>query len=105
MPSKYRCFFPEKYKSHRSHDVLLLCFECNEKAIKEQGELKKQLCEKYNVPGKLMDRDFEANEKLELAKRNAKLLLKGQHKIPAERQQQLFGELRGYLKDVIALGV
>lgn len=24
VPSKYRCFFPEKYKAHRSHDILLL---------------------------------------------------------------------------------
>ena len=27
VPSKYRAFFPEKYKSHRSHDILLLCFD------------------------------------------------------------------------------
>lgn len=26
IPSMYRMFFPDKYKSHRSHDVLLLCF-------------------------------------------------------------------------------
>ena len=58
VPVKYRCFFPEKFKSHRSHDVILLCFDCNEIAMKKQGELKKKLCIKYDVPSKLMDQKF-----------------------------------------------
>lgn len=32
VPTLYRTHFPDALKSHRSHDVLLLCFECHNKA-------------------------------------------------------------------------
>ena len=43
IPSMYRMFFPNKYKSHRSHDVLLICFDCNETEIQKQAQLKDKL--------------------------------------------------------------
>lgn len=50
VPSLYRTNFPDELKSHRSHDVVLLCFNCHERASREQELFKKQLSEKYNVP-------------------------------------------------------
>jgi len=32
VPTLYRTHFPDALKSHRSHDVLLLCFDCHNKA-------------------------------------------------------------------------
>ncbi len=32
VPSLYRSHFPHELKSHRSHDVVLLCFSCHEQA-------------------------------------------------------------------------
>lgn len=32
IPSCYRMHFPEHLKSHRSHDIVLLCVDCHEKA-------------------------------------------------------------------------
>lgn len=34
VPSCYRRNFPAQLKSHRSHDVVLLCFECHQTAHK-----------------------------------------------------------------------
>ena len=32
IPTLYRANFPDELKSHRSHDVVLLCFTCHERA-------------------------------------------------------------------------
>jgi len=41
VPSLYRTHFPESLKSHRSHDVVLLCFACHEIANKKQEIVKR----------------------------------------------------------------
>ena len=35
VPTLYRTHFPDNLKSHRSHDVVLLCFECHDKASRK----------------------------------------------------------------------
>lgn len=47
VPALYRTHFPEGLKSHRSHDIVLLCFHCHEKAANYQEVLKTQLAEEY----------------------------------------------------------
>ena len=40
VPACYRRAFPVHLKSHRSHDVVLLCFDCHEVASKAAEYLK-----------------------------------------------------------------
>ncbi len=47
VPSLFRRHFPEKYKSHRCHDILLLCISCHDKAGKYNDVFKGQIMEKY----------------------------------------------------------
>lgn len=46
----YRRFFPNAFKSHRSHDILLLCLRCHEKASASIDKLKDKITQLYNVP-------------------------------------------------------
>ena len=105
VPAKYRSFFPEKFKAHRSHDVLLLCFDWNEIAHKKQHELKTELWQKYNVPSKLMDNEFLTEEKLDLIQRNWKTLIKGKNKIPEERTVELLSLIINDCKEVIEFNI
>jgi cation-transporting P-type ATPase D len=50
IPILYRQFFPENLKSHKSHDVVLLCFECHEKANKLYEKKINEISVKNNVP-------------------------------------------------------
>eukprot|EP01017_Pseudomicrothorax_dubius_P017453 TRINITY_DN19680_c0_g1_i1.p1 TRINITY_DN19680_c0_g1~~TRINITY_DN19680_c0_g1_i1.p1 ORF type:complete len:376 (-),score=93.91 TRINITY_DN19680_c0_g1_i1:34-1104(-) len=50
VPILYRQYFPHGYKSHRSHDVVLLCLRCHEKANREADKRRFQLSEQYQVP-------------------------------------------------------
>lgn len=35
IPTLYRQHFPDELKSHRSHDIVLLCFTCHEQASRK----------------------------------------------------------------------
>jgi len=85
IPGKFRIFFPEKYKSHRSHDVLLLCFDCNEISIKKQAELEAKLSKQYNVPMKVLDADAQMRETVTLFQRKPRGIIRGRKKIPEDR--------------------
>lgn len=36
IPSLYRTHMPDELKAHRSHDIVLMCFGCHEKASSRQ---------------------------------------------------------------------
>lgn len=50
MPDCYRKHFPVNMKSHRSHDIVLLCIDCHEKAHTSAEALKRQLATSNSVP-------------------------------------------------------
>jgi len=50
VPSLYRVHFPDVLKSHRSHDIVLLCFKCHERASQFQDHGKRQIAEEYGIP-------------------------------------------------------
>lgn len=50
IPSCYRLHFPEHLKSHRSHDIVLLCVDCHEVAHAAAEKHKKQVAEDFGVP-------------------------------------------------------
>eukprot|EP00850_Spirogloea_muscicola_P021418 SM000248S08311 [mRNA] locus=s248:1295:8491:- [translate_table: standard] len=50
VPSCYRQYFPEHLKSHRSHDIVLLCIDCHEIAHKAAERQKRQVAEDFGIP-------------------------------------------------------
>eukprot|EP00887_Chlorella_sp_A99_P000972 scaffold5.g972.t1 len=50
IPSCYRRAFPLHMKSHRSHDIVLLCVGCHEVACTASEQLKRQLALETGIP-------------------------------------------------------
>lgn len=50
IPSCYRIHFPEHLKSHRSHDIVLLCVDCHEIAHCAAEKYKKQIAKEFGIP-------------------------------------------------------
>ncbi|CDW82708.1 3-5 exonuclease family protein [Stylonychia lemnae] len=89
IPTLYRQSFPDELKSHRSHDVVLLCFTCHEKASREQDNLKKQLAEKYNIPLNDHNPNKLINLHIQQINRVASTLKKASFRLPDEKRATL----------------
>ncbi|CAM6009797.1 unnamed protein product [Sphagnum balticum] len=50
IPSCYRQHFPEHLKSHRSHDIVLLCVDCHEIAHRAAERYKRQIAIEFAIP-------------------------------------------------------
>ncbi|CAI9090265.1 OLC1v1025002C1 [Oldenlandia corymbosa var. corymbosa] len=50
IPSCYRMHFPEHLKSHRSHDIVLLCVDCHEIAHAAAEKCKRQIAKDFGIP-------------------------------------------------------
>ncbi|WVZ66081.1 hypothetical protein U9M48_015355 [Paspalum notatum var. saurae] len=50
IPSCYRMHFPEHLKSHRSHDIVLLCVDCHEIAHSAAEKYKRRVAEEFEIP-------------------------------------------------------
>lgn len=50
IPSCYRMHFPEHLKSHRSHDIVLLCVDCHEVAHSAAEKYKKLVAQEFRIP-------------------------------------------------------
>ncbi|CAN1220237.1 Protein RRP6-like 3 [Linum perenne] len=50
IPSCYRIHFPEHLKSHRSHDIVLLCVDCHEVAHAAAEKHKRKIAAQYDIP-------------------------------------------------------
>ncbi|GMH33336.1 hypothetical protein BSKO_01170 [Bryopsis sp. KO-2023] len=50
VPACYRRHFPVHLKSHRSHDVVLLCVDCHHRAQVAADKLKRMIAKEYDVP-------------------------------------------------------
>ncbi|PIA57855.1 hypothetical protein AQUCO_00500048v1 [Aquilegia coerulea] len=50
IPSCYRVHFPEHLKSHRSHDIVLLCVDCHEIAHSAAEKHKRRVAGKFGIP-------------------------------------------------------
>ncbi|CAI5532785.1 unnamed protein product [Closterium sp. Naga37s-1] len=60
VPSCYRHAFPEHLKSHRSHDIVLLCVDCHDVAHRAAEIFKREVARRFGVPLLLspLDRRF-----------------------------------------------
>eukprot|EP00873_Tetraselmis_striata_P010402 jgi/Tetstr1/430666/TSEL_020459.t1 len=50
VPSCYRRHFPLHLKSHRSHDIVLVCISCHEAAQVVADEVKRELAAEHGIP-------------------------------------------------------
>lgn len=50
IPSCYRMHFPEHLKSHRSHDIVLLCVDCHEVAHAAAEKYKRKIAIEFGIP-------------------------------------------------------
>lgn len=50
IPACYRMHFPEHLKSHRSHDIVLLCVDCHEVAHAAAEKHKRQIAKEFGIP-------------------------------------------------------
>jgi cation-transporting P-type ATPase D len=75
VPTLYRTHFPDALKSHRSHDVLLLCFECHNRASRHQDVIKNELEKKYDSPLHQVSPYFDLNLTINQVRRSANSLL------------------------------
>ena len=50
IPSCYRKSFPVEFKSHRSHDIVLLCVNCHEIANSSAEAIKRDIAESEGIP-------------------------------------------------------
>eukprot|EP00803_Ostreobium_quekettii_P004481 evm.model.scf_2336.1 EVM.evm.TU.scf_2336.1 scf_2336:1322-8896(+) len=50
VPTCYRKHFPDAHKSHRSHDIVLLCVDCHHKAQIVTDKVKKMIASEYGIP-------------------------------------------------------
>lgn len=49
VPREYRVWFPERLKSHASHDIVPLCRQCHDSYSRPMGQLKRRLLEEWGV--------------------------------------------------------
>ncbi|KAL7594019.1 hypothetical protein Lser_V15G34725 [Lactuca serriola] len=65
IPSCYRIHFPEHLKSHRSHDIVLVCVDCHEKAHSAAEKYKKKVASEFSIPlfvQKVVDSNEESHD-------------------------------------------
>lgn len=82
VPSIYRTHLPESMKSHRSHDVVLLCFDCLNEGLRQQHRVKKRLADEYDAPLTDISRFYTLNQHIGGMKKISKTLLENWERIP-----------------------
>lgn len=88
IPREYKKFFPDIMKSKTSHDVVLLCVECNIRSNLYDLKIRQLLEEECEAPIKSNLKDDKGCNKLIAEKRLAKALLSEQ-KIPDKRRNEI----------------
>ncbi|XP_010689638.2 protein RRP6-like 3 isoform X2 [Beta vulgaris subsp. vulgaris] len=112
IPSCYRMHFPEHLKSHRSHDIVLLCVDCHEVAHAAAEKYKRQVATEFGIPlyvRKVMDsgklqptKTYELQEHQEAGVSPSQLrtaamaLLRHGPGMPSKRHEELMEVVRMY---------
>ena len=81
VPSIYRTHLPESLKSHRSHDVVLMCFDCLSLSLNEQHKVKARLADEYNAPLHEISKYFTLNQYISGLKLKSKTLTNFWHQM------------------------
>ena len=89
VPLLYRSCFPENLKSHKSHDVVLLCLSCHEKARRVYEKKKEEISKKYGVP-LFIQSDGKTNVlKMQQFQKKCKVLRRKNKPLPESAQKKL----------------
>jgi len=80
VPYPYRCLFPQRYKSHISHDVVLLCADCHLRCA-HQSQLRMNEMEDRYMP----EARYETDHELYKVRSSALALMNWRHQIPEEK--------------------
>ena len=89
VPLLYRSCFPENLKSHKSHDVVLLCLSCHEKARLVYEKKKEEISKKYNVPLNVQSNGKANYLKLQQFQKKCRVLMKKNKPLPEKAQKRL----------------
>ncbi|KAJ7981294.1 protein RRP6-like 3 isoform X1 [Quillaja saponaria] len=99
IPSCYRIHFPEHLKSHRSHDIVLLCVDCHEVAHAAAEKYKRKIAVEFGIPlfvRKVIDLGQESITNFETAgvsplqlRSAAMALLRHGPRMPPNRHEEL----------------
>ena len=82
IPIIYRSCFPENLKSHRCHDVVLLCANCHELANKIYDKKKEEISKKYGIPLNIQSDNKKIYNSLKSLKKKCSILQKDNKEIP-----------------------
>ncbi|KRX04485.1 Ribonuclease H-like domain [Pseudocohnilembus persalinus] len=72
VPPLYRTHFPNEFKSHRSHDILLLCLRCHQICSQQWDLKKKQIAERYNIELHSINKESSIIKKIQYVSTTAK---------------------------------
>ncbi|XP_058729635.1 protein RRP6-like 3 isoform X1 [Vicia villosa] len=106
IPSCYRIHFPEHLKSHRSHDIVLLCVDCHEVAHAAAEKYKRKIASEFGIPlyvrrvihpGKETEKSNDEGGVSPLQLRSAAVaLLRHGPRMPLERREELTEIVKKY---------
>ena len=90
IPVAYRGYFPVQVKSHRSHDVVLVCVDCHSRANFYTMQLKKTIAVEFEAPLSGIGTRGPSKEQMRIRRAastltNTKIL----NSIPTERREYL----------------
>ena len=98
VPVLYRQYFPDNYKNHRSHDVVLLCASCHEIANKKSDIFKKQLAEEYKVPLNFFGEMHKYRQELRNLRKLTFSLGKNWENMPEDRKNTLISQIHEFVE-------
>lgn len=93
IPTEYKKFFPEEWKSHNSIDLLPLCKECSRYASSYTQDLKDQLCEEYDI----YRDDFIDQDKTKLKQLSKKILGNRKYGVDSTKLMDKINDLVGHV--------
>ncbi|TKY66973.1 Exosome component 10 [Spatholobus suberectus] len=106
IPSCYRIHFPEHLKSHRSHDIVLLCVDCHEVAHAAAEKYKRKIAVEFGIPlylrrvvhpGQETEKQIEERGVSPLQLRTAAMaLLRHGPRMPLNRREELTEIIKRY---------
>lgn len=99
IPTCYRRWLPDEYKTHKSYDVVKVCRDCHDSYEISAQELKQQIADELNVE------IFGRVSKLSSIKGYANTLLSHMEKLPEDVFDKMYSDVSEYLgKDYIGEG-
>ncbi|XP_075701111.1 exonuclease 3'-5' domain-containing protein 2 isoform X2 [Rhinoderma darwinii] len=96
VPHEYRRHFPIQMKDHNSHDVLLLCTSCHAVSNFYDNHFKQQLAIEFSAPIGCEEGVRMMEDPIRRQVRSAARALLNASKLPENRRQELFSEIRAF---------